>query len=458
MLIQFDLLSSGSLSSAYSGVYLIDLETNQTLYENNAKQLFIPASLTKLFTAAAASQVLPNDLRFRTSVKLHGVMNKDVAYGSLILCGGGDPTLTSAGLLELAKALYRNGLRKIEGAVSANDDFLEGTHVPPHQECSDLTWDYAPEISALSVDNNSLNLIIESPTQIDQPAIVILEQVVPYGTVINRLKTVECTYAPGLFQKTDCPFPLNIRRGLNNNIFDISGEIHDREDKVSEKVAIHNPSEYARLIFLSYLKQVGIEVIETHNKPNNNATMHELAFIESEPLPKILQKMNKESDNLAAELMLLTIGQKHSSCTKSYVESALNVIEQMLESCSDSRLDYILYDGAGSSKHNLVSPFLVVSLLKSLYQSDQWEMFFNSLPIAGVDGTLKDRYKGTKGENIIYAKTGTHSDVSNLAGYIFTPSGKKMAFCICVNNHRLSSKACRQQIDDFLLTLIDPLL
>jgi len=442
-----ELIDSSPFATAQWGIYIIDQKTRESLYEMNSHKRFIPASVTKIFTAAAAINAFNPDFRFRTSVYVDNDPEDGLLEGNVYLFGRGDPLLTTDSLCTLAKQLYEKGVRCITGKVVADDSAFLRTQLPCHAEWEDLTWYYTPEISALSLDGNALSLTIEPSQNENEPPYLSLSQQISYCYIKNSAKTVK-----ELPSKS--PHNLIIERGFNNNEILISGEIAIGSAAVHEKIALHLPAEYARLIFIKQLKSLGIAVSEeSYPKPMPEISYYkEIAFIESPTLDIILQKMNKDSDNLTAELLIRAVG-KSKNPNGNTLQEGRNALKQFLNQLSIDASSLVLHDGSGLSRHNGVSPFQTVCLLQNMQDND---VFVGSLPIAGVDGCLKNRFKETFAEGKVKAKTGGMSNIASLAGYASTPTGRKVIFAIYVNNYLEWDKdlPAHQFLDKVLLRIL----
>lgn len=416
-----------TLNSAHCGISILDLETGKPLHSYQDQQLFIPASLTKLFTSTAALHTLEN-YRFRTSLKLNGFLSNGIAFGDLILIGGADSTLDRSGLKSLVEQLYEKGVRKIEGDIFVDDSFFKCHPLVKHAEWEDLATNSASEINPLSFEDNTLNLHIKTPSA------AYLEQEIPYCTFQNDL----------VFDEASTENEIKISRKFQDNHFIVSGKVYENS---VEKLAIHRPQDYAKGVLIKYLKEIGIEISRTTNQ---NKSSIELGSIETS-FPALLKKMNKESCNLTAELLIRTVGKVSDPQHTCALTSGLKKSKDILDSYSLNSQNYILHDGAGLSRQNLITPMQATSLLRSLYHSAHRDLFIDSLPIGGVDGSLKDRFIDFEG---IFAKTGTLTNVANLAGYAFIPGKRKAVFCICINKHLLSVKEGRKQLDQLLIKLL----
>jgi D-alanyl-D-alanine carboxypeptidase/D-alanyl-D-alanine-endopeptidase (penicillin-binding protein 4) len=170
------------------------------------------------------------------------------------------------------------------------------------------------------------------------------------------------------------------------------------------------------------------------------------------PLIEGLRVINKISQNLHAELMLRLLGRERGM--SGTVEAGLEVLRGFLMQAGVAPEEYVFYDGSGLSRQNLVTPRAVVRLLQYA-KSQPWATEFRgTLPLAGNDGTLANRFKGSPAEGRVWAKTGILSHVEALAGYAITGKGEEVAFVILANNHNLPRKRTLQAIDSIVEQIV----
>lgn len=222
-------------------------------------------------------------------------------------------------------------------------------------------------------------------------------------------------------------------------------------------VAVRDPAEHFLRHFQEALKSEGISVAQAKVASGNKSEdEQELASVESPPLSQLLIDTNQPSNNLYAEALLRTIGVvKKQSETKSLntAEMGLAAIESTLTDLGVDPQGYAIEDGSGLSRHNLVSPEALVQLLKGMAQSPEADIFRASLPVAGVSGTLKNRFKNTTAQGIVQAKTGTVSGVNSLSGYVDSPNYETVVFSIILNQSDLPAKMMRPSVDEIVLLL-----
>jgi D-alanyl-D-alanine carboxypeptidase/D-alanyl-D-alanine-endopeptidase (penicillin-binding protein 4) len=179
-----------------------------------------------------------------------------------------------------------------------------------------------------------------------------------------------------------------------------------------------------------------------------------LASHQSVPLAADVRVTDKISQNLHAELTLRQLGAAKGA--QPTVEASLAVLKGFLTEVGIAPEEYTLSDGSGLSRQNLVSPRAVVKLLQFADYPSGWRAAFqNALPVAGEDGSLSERMKGTVAQDHVWAKTGTLGHVNALSGYAETLSGERLAFSILVNNHRLTSRGAIKIMDQILEMVVN---
>lgn len=200
----------------------------------------------------------------------------------------------------------------------------------------------------------------------------------------------------------------------------------------------------------------GIEFKSGRRSPDNNLWV--ITSEISEPLSTLVQHMNKESDNLYAECLFRTVA-KEKGGEGSWTRG-IEVMRKYMASIGIDTAHVRLTDGSGLSRMDMVTAGDFVTLLGHWYdihEKPSWvkAAFYNSLPIMGVDGTLKNRLKGTPAEGNIHAKTGSMTGVRSISGYLTTRDGEPLAFSIIVNNYTAPGSEAGKAEDAALLRLVN---
>jgi D-alanyl-D-alanine carboxypeptidase/D-alanyl-D-alanine-endopeptidase (penicillin-binding protein 4) len=442
-----DLIDQSKLAGARWGVYVTTAD-GQVLYSRNANGTFTPASNMKVYTTAIALDLLGADYRWRTSVFAQADPDANgIIQGNLTLYGRGAPDLTSADISgkqssfsQLADQLYRRGVRRIKGDVIGDESHFRGQRFGDGWLWNDLQWYYGAEPSALTINGNEVNLSVAPASRPGDAAVAKLNYGSDYFTIRNETKTVS---ASG-------PMTVGVERGLSNNELHVWGDYPVGGRSTNARISVHDPALLAARLFRDALRGRGIIVegeakdrdFRSGSSRNDDQPGTELAAIESRPLLEIIRDTNKESINLNAELIFRTIGKERGStapdpstrkmATRGDDEAAQAVERKWLEDHGVNTASISLHDGSGLSRLDIITPESTVQLLSAMARTSGAELFKESLPEAGSDGTLRNRMSQI-GEHRVYAKTGTLISINSLSGYVRTRKEQQLIFSIFCN-------------------------
>ena len=467
-------LSRQALQRGQIGVKIVSLDTDKTIYEQNAEKYFMPASNMKNFTVAAALERLTPDFRFITSVYAPAMPDANgMIRGGLTVYGRGDVSVSFAfydgdyykGLDALAQKIVQAGVKRIEGDLIGDESYFLGNAIPPSWEWDDLQWYYGAEVSALPLNDNVVRLIVK-PGAANSPCVVQMQPANTVYKIINQCLT------NGGNTKSD----LKITKKLDQNVLEISGTLPSNDRGFNGLVAVSRPADLFIAILRQLLEQKGVvitgqnRVIGAKEKSALAAASTtppvEIARFESPPLSVIAAKTMKPSQNMFTETILWTLGEQGRSFSSAQpepnpflnqrstsAERGIFVVQNFLKEIGIAPDSVVQWDGSGLSRHNLVTPNSVVRLYAYMArQSRHAQVWRDSLTIGGVDGTLQNRFKGTPAAGNARGKTGTIDQVSALSGYITTASGERLVFSILVNGVP-SSRDRIAAIDEIVVAL-----
>ena len=459
------ILTKPELSSATVGIKVTSLDSGRVLFEENAIKLLRPASNMKIYTVATALDRLTPEYRFTTSVFANSRPDSaGVIRGDLRVYGRGDPSIAERfnngdyfkGIDELANRIVAAGVKRVEGDLVGDETYFTGPKYGSGWEWEDLTWYYGAEITPLAINDNALDLFVKPGPAIGQPALITTGPPDPLLTIVNRVTTV----AKGVRRE------ISIHRGLGENTITISGSI-PLEGSFTAGIGIS----HAALLFVYLLRnslvQKGVVITgksrttgeaaavsvviaqpfmgqptQAHSSVSSVAQT-EIATLQSPPFSVIAAQTMKPSQNLYTELILRTLG-KTSPPPVTPVTSIFNptseylgieAVKTFLKTAGIRPEALVLDDGSGLSRNDMITADATVQLLTFMSKHRYAEVFRDSMPIAGVDGTLRNRLRGTPAEKNLRAKTGSLSSAASLAGYVTTAAGEKLAFAIMVNNY-----------------------
>ncbi len=434
------LANSTDFSNAFIGISVISLETGRVLFSKNDTKNFIPASNLKLITTASGLRYLGSDYRFSTRLYLDGKISKSgVLEGDLYIVGRGDPTFSTEfnknpfGILEqFIHTLDSLGVKSIRGNIIGDDNFFDDKNYGNGWACDDIIYPYSAQIDALSINDNKIDVNISCGDTIGSIANLKLIPDIQYVDLINNVITVNTN------DLTDITF----NKLPNSDQIEIDGTIsydstHSNFETIS--IAIDNPTIYFLKIFLNELKIHNIkhrgallDIDDIAIKPDY--TNYKLLLNHhSEPLADIIKIINQKSHNLAAEMLLKTIGKEILSEGES--DKGIELEEKFLSKNGISPDKISIVDGSGLSRQNLISPKYFVTLLSKIYHSALRKPFMNSLAVPGKDGTLERRLTYSLAQSKVKAKTGSMNNVSALTGYVRTRDNEPLSFSIMMVNY-----------------------
>ncbi|WP_445309948.1 D-alanyl-D-alanine carboxypeptidase/D-alanyl-D-alanine endopeptidase [Microcoleus vaginatus] len=421
------------------GILIQPLSSSTTLYSRDATKYFIPASNAKLLTTAAALQKLGADFRIKTSVY-------SGENGSLYVAGRGDPSIAEAQLKSLAQQLKQRGISQVNELIG-DDSYFQGSAVNPNWEWEDAQAGYGAPINSLIFNQNAIDLLL-SPQALGQPLKVTFAE--PKQANQWQLQNNSVTVAQNE------PEFIEVGREFDRPIIRVSGQLKVGGEPESAYVAVVNPANNFLQQFQQVLAAEGIPVKQALVASASRNLNQELATVESPPLAELVRETNRESNNLYAEVILRLLGKvtdKMPLQQEDTGEMGLKELKTVLTQLGVNPNSYILADGSGLSRHNLISPEALVQTLRVMANSPAASIYRQSLPIAGENGTLKNRFNNTPNRVIVQAKTGTLSGVSALSGYIEVPNYEPLVFSIIVNQSDLSAAKMRSATDEIVLLL-----
>ncbi|WP_232797897.1 D-alanyl-D-alanine carboxypeptidase/D-alanyl-D-alanine endopeptidase [Salinibacter altiplanensis] len=464
-----DTIDAAPYTGALWGIEVINLETDERLFQHNPEHLFTPASNAKLLTAAAALRRLGPSYRYETRLYVDGPVQNGVLRGNLIVRGSGDPTVggyeqrddpTSA-FRDWADSLKAAGITHIEGDILGDDDPFSDVPLGNGWSWNDVPSSYAAEINGLVFNGNSIDLEVRG-RQVGAPGRVTWS---PFETDFVRVRNQSRTVP------RDTTSDEEYDRPFSENAFTVHSRIHPNEVQ-EEPLTITEPTKYFTHTLRSVLLREGISVAgrgrdvdETPLKPRYEAdSVRRVGTYRSPPLRDIVQTMNHESQNLYAEQLLRTlavVGPPDTTADDltegSAALGALAVRTELSEVGIDTSRVRVV-DGSGLSRKNYVRPRAMSRLLTHMWGEappDRSTAFYDSLPMGGREGTLEYRFRGGAAAGEARAKTGTLTGASALSGYVNTPRGTPLAFVVFCNHHLADTDEVRAAQDAIVNALAE---
>ena len=421
------LLSSPLFRQTQTGIEIYSLNRNRVLYARNSHILFNPASNMKLLTTALALKTLGPDFRFKTLLLADSATVRDSSVtGNLYLKGGADPDLISEELQDLIDQLEFRGIREIDGNLIADATFLDSLPRGKGWMWDDDPDDYAAHLSALSLNDNCVDVLARPGNRVMDSVFVFILPETHYVQLDNRGVTGDSTQLLSLKIS---------RRWLTcDNTITVRDTLPISVPKYEIHLNIEKPSLYAATVFAEMLGKNGIRFHGQIFRGTAPTAAETLAVHSSHPLREVIENTNKISDNLSAELLLKTVGAVKSGLPGTSAKG-IQALKDFLQQVGIDSSSFYVTDGSGVSRYDVIYADLLVKLLAFMYRDFAvGHEYLASLPIAGVDGTIQNRMRGTAAQGILRAKTGSLRGVSSLSGYVPTSDGDVLAFSILMQN------------------------
>jgi D-alanyl-D-alanine carboxypeptidase/D-alanyl-D-alanine-endopeptidase (penicillin-binding protein 4) len=419
---------------AWWGVEVRNLRSGNVVYARNPERNLKPASTLKLVTTAAVLDALGPDARIRTTVETAGRLDGlGRILGDVYLVGRGDPNLSgrfadgrpTAIFEDMAEALRQQGVRRIEGRLIGHEGLFTGDRRGDDWSWGDLVWGYGAEVSALSFNDNVAVLTVAPGEREGDPIVV---DRVP-ASAYYRVTSSAVTGPRGGAHE------LTLQRDLGSTLIRLSGAVAAGSAPQTLSVAIEDPARYAATVFTEILAAKGILVsggVDTTSQPLPAGT-RVLAGHESPPLAEMVKVVNKVSQNLHTEMLLRLLGAQAKG--EGSAEMGHAAVDEFLRRLGVVPESWAMQDASGLSRSDLVTAHGMAGLLAGMDRHRYAAAFRDSLPVAGVDGTLATRMEQPAARGRVVAKTGTIRHVNALGGYVTARSGERFAFYAAVNHH-----------------------
>jgi D-alanyl-D-alanine carboxypeptidase/D-alanyl-D-alanine-endopeptidase (penicillin-binding protein 4) len=430
------------------GIVVHSLDRHERIFELNPRTLLVPASAAKLVSLATAVDAVGWNFRFETTVHATAPLVDGTLQGDLLIGGSGDPSIGGRAGEELSvwvDALKGLGLRRVDGRVIGDDDASEEPRPQLAWAWDDLGYATGVLFGALNLAENRMVVTVTPGAAPDGPTSLSVDPHASYRPLTNR--TV--TGAPGSSlliwpeQRPGEPF------------LTIAGSVPAGAPPAQLSVSAGNPTFWFATVLRNALLGSGIEVTgeafdidEAMPRPERAGPV--LYTYRSPTLAEIAQPLLKDSINLYGEAVLRLNAERSVLATN---DAALEGVRMRLAAWGIPRDSWQIVDGSGLSRRNAVAPEALVAILERMYDASWASPWMTGLPIAGRDGTLAGRMKGTPAEDNVRAKTGTMSNIRTLAGYVRTRDGEALAFAVMADSFEGPGSAATEAIDRIAVRL-----
>jgi len=449
-------LSDSSMFHGSASICIIDASNGEVIADYSAGKSLSQASVMKLITTSASLELLGPDYTFNTILGYTGRIKKSTKTlkGNLIIKGGGDPALGSERFNEhyehfiekWVEEVSKLGIRRIKGRVVTDDSYYDYKPVPPNWSWEDIGNYYGAGVYGLSIYDNTLKIHLRTGDTGSIPLIIGME---PSGSGFEYLNYLLASGSSDQGFVYSAPY--------SNNGW-ISGTIPVNTEDFALPASINNPPLLAARILSEKLHSAGIKV---KNGPSSIRALpqlkpHSIKVITrtiSPPLSEIIEVLNHISFNLYAEHLIKELGKVYKG--EGSTRAGTEVVIEFLDSIGIETSGMFIEDGSGLSPQDAINSRELASLLLYMKNdSEHFQEFFNSLPEAGKEGTLKNVFKDPLFDSRLRAKSGTLTRVKSYAGYFTTISGKEMIFSIIVNNFTGPSSKIVSQIEEIIKEVI----
>lgn len=430
-------------SNASIGVYVKSMKHGDVLFAQNEHKLFTPASILKILTAEAALIYLGPDYKFPTTLLTDATeVNGGIIDGNLYLVQSGDPSLTYNDLTDMMEMLKSQSISGIKGNIYIDNTAYDQTNLGPGWVWDDTRYCYAAPINASIINKNCISFKVAPAKKAGQPANIIPSPHYFYGAISNDVTTKPT-------KTRSCYVQLNAQTGSK---ISVSGCMPKGKYVWGVSTVIGDIMQYNKTMVQSLFKRFGINVKGHVGAGAAPSKLSTIAVHESKPLHSLINDMLKMSDNIIAGSLFKKMGEFYRQEPGSWKNGSEAVTHILAQKAGVNSAQMVVLDGSGLSRYNQVKPAQFMQVLEYAFHNEATNyQFISSLPIAGVDGTLKHRLFNVARR--VRAKTGTMSGVVSLAGYVVSRDKEPIAFVIIINGRNGSVWKYRE-IEDKIVTAL----
>lgn len=419
------LIDDPALVRAHVGLVVQIAETGEVLFERNGEKRFTPASNTKLVTSAVGLTVLGAGYRWTTTLVAGGPVQDGVLHGDLWIIGAGDPWLTREDVAAWPDILLDAGIRRIEGEIVGDDSAFPVPQYGKGWMWDDLYVYYSAGVSALQLSPNRVRGRLDPGATLGSDAALVYLDAGPALPVVNRVRTG----APGSDVRLQFVPP------PGGGDVELTGWIPLAGEPVDLSMATHHPTLYLLQYVEGILSDAGISSGDTRRAKvgENPVAASWQVELRSDSLGAVLSELLKPSDNQMAETLILTLGREAGA--GGTWDDGLTIVDETLAAWGIEPGAIDLVDGSGLSRYNQVTPNAINRMLRAMWRHPDFTVFYDALPVAGVDGTLRRRMTGMPPQDNVRAKTGSLTSVRALSGYLTAGDGQTLVFSLLLNGY-----------------------
>ncbi|WP_413577147.1 D-alanyl-D-alanine carboxypeptidase/D-alanyl-D-alanine-endopeptidase [Bdellovibrio sp. HCB290] len=422
-------------------------DTLKVLLDNNGSKLMIPASITKIVTASAVLATFPPGHKFKTTIWTTGEINKGVLKGNVYLKGGGDPSFVSENMWFLVNAFLRNDIKRVEGDIVVDDSLFDKMRYDESRQKARVDRAYDAPVGAMSFNWNSVNIFVRPGNKAGDDARVYVDPENEYIRLVMKAKTTNGGDNKLLADRKEDP-------KFDGDLLHVGGSVGKNNKELVIFKNITQPDLWSGYNFKAFLAQRGVNVTGAVKNGETPKTASLAAETDSKAIEQIVADMNKFSNNYVAEMLTKNMGTLKKD-KGVMLADGMATLQEHIQSLQIPKDQYHIENPSGLTRENRMSSFAMWKVLQHLRNDFRVQPeFLQSLPIAGIDGTLKKRMKGTKAERWVRAKTGYLNSVVSLAGYAGLEDGRVITFSF-IYNGSTDEATVRQYFDKLLESLVN---
>lgn len=457
------MVAQRKFSTAHWGILIVDPERGDTLYSRNAGKLFMPASNQKLVTGSVALTLLGPDYRFPTVFAARGPVEGGVLRGDLVVIGRGDPSMSDhmrgdvmQALRAIPDSLRAHGVRYVAGRLQRGGDAFPDAWHGFGWGWDDFDFAYSAGVDELFFNEGMFQVTLRGAQRDGARASVSVRPDIGYpslrslATTMRRPDSVRMGDGAASIARLAAP---RATMDSASGVVTVTGQIY-MGDSTTLDVAYRDPG----LAYLHALRRVLAEQaltieggLDPRTPRDTVAQLDTLFVLHSPPLREILPALEKPSQNQIAEILFKTLGLERTGVGTA--DSGRAVVERQLVEWGIAPTSVAVRDGSGLSRHDYITPEAIVRILDVMRRSPDFAVFRDALPIAGVDGSIANRMKGTPAAGNVHAKTGFVDKARSLSGYVTTADGRLLIFSLLCNNWTTSSREVDQVADAIAVRL-----
>ena len=432
------LVDAPEFRSAHWGILVVDPTRAETLYARNADKLFMPASNMKLLTGTTALVQLGANYRWSTSVLTRGVVKDSTFSGLMIVKGNGDPSMSAhmrkgdalAPMRAMADSLRAHGIAHVRGALVAAPSPFVDSPLGYGWAWSDLDDSYSAGVDALYFNEGFTEVVVRGGAHAGDPVQATTRPATTYPHLIVTARTVDALRPASRSEDSAAAHGIIVSQDSSRNGVLVAGTIAAGDSMVVEITFRRQAEAYLAALSEAFAAR-GITV---ENGPVASDGADRTLFTMLSPtLGEVLPYFEKPSQNQIGEILFKTLALEKTGVGRA--DSAARVVERQMIAWGAAPDGFAVRDGSGLSRHDYVSPRTLVRVLNAIRLHPDFKLFYDAMPIAGVDGTIRNRMKGTAAEGNVHAKTGTLDKARSLSGYVTTADGRLLIVSALCNNY-----------------------